>query len=147
MAFADMIGRKWPDRTILVEAGALRFFAKASGETNPVYIDEVAARAAGHPGLPVPPTFLFSLDVIAPAETFWLEDLALPLEKILHAEQSFTYDRMVYVGERLRIASRISEAYEKKGGLLQFLTRENRFSGEDGSRVALLKTTLVVRHG
>ncbi len=33
-------------RAVLVEAGFLKFFAKATGETDPVYFDEAAARAA-----------------------------------------------------------------------------------------------------
>ena len=43
-------------RTIDVEKGQLRFFAKATGETNPIYFDEAAAQAAGHPAIPAPPT-------------------------------------------------------------------------------------------
>ena len=40
-----------------VEKGRLRLFAKATGEKNPIYFDEAAAKAAGYPALPVPPTF------------------------------------------------------------------------------------------
>ena len=35
--------------SVQVEAGRLRFFAKATGQTDPVYADEAAARDAGHP--------------------------------------------------------------------------------------------------
>lgn len=49
------IGHAMPAFDVLVEKGRLRFFAKATGQTDPVYSDEAAARAAGHPGLPVPP--------------------------------------------------------------------------------------------
>ena len=49
------IGHAMPGFDVLVEKGRLRFFAKATGQTDPVYSDEAAARAAGHPGLPVPP--------------------------------------------------------------------------------------------
>ncbi len=40
-----------------MERGRLRMFAAAIGETDPIYTDVEAARAAGHPDLPVPPTF------------------------------------------------------------------------------------------
>ena len=49
------IGHAMPGFDVLVEKGRLRFFAKATGQTDPVYSDEAAARAAGHPGSPVPP--------------------------------------------------------------------------------------------
>jgi len=142
-----VIGKSWPVKTIVPEEGALRFFAMATGETNPIYSDVSAARSAGHPGLPVPPTYFFSLELRAPSDSFWLDDLGLPLEKILHAEQSFDYHKMVYAGEGLTIETRISDAYEKKGGLLEFYVREMTIRDSEGAECAILKTTLVVRHG
>ena len=56
------IGRISKPHTVEVEKGRLKFFAKAIGETNPIYTDESAARAAGYRSLPAPPTFIFSLD-------------------------------------------------------------------------------------
>jgi len=58
----QFIGKALPAFRTVAEAGQLRFFAKATGETNPVYFDESAAHDAGHPSLPLPPTFLFSLE-------------------------------------------------------------------------------------
>ena len=43
------IGMALPEFSAQVEAGALRFFAKAIGQTDPIYIDEAEAREAGHP--------------------------------------------------------------------------------------------------
>ncbi|GAO80966.1 MaoC family dehydratase [Sphingopyxis sp. YF1] len=147
MVDLSVIGRTWPKRTIVAEEGALRFFAKATGETNPVYSDVSAAKAAGHPGLPLPPTYLFTLDLLAPSETFWLDDLKVPLAKVLHAEQSFEYRRMAYAGEELTIETKISDAYDRKGGLLEFIVRDMTVTDTKGDECALLKTTLVVRHG
>ena len=45
------IGKTFPSHTVEVEKGRLRFFAKAIGETNPVYFDEISAQAAGYPSL------------------------------------------------------------------------------------------------
>jgi len=38
------IGRELPSHTTIVEAGRLRFFAKATGEDRPEYLDDAAAR-------------------------------------------------------------------------------------------------------
>ncbi|MPY78402.1 MAG: hypothetical protein GEV04_07875, partial [Actinophytocola sp.] len=46
-----------------IERGRLRFFAKAIGQKDPIYSDVDAARRAGHPDLPVPPTFFFSMEL------------------------------------------------------------------------------------
>ena len=64
------IGLALPEFSARVEAGALRFFAKAIGQTDPIYVDEAAAREAGHPALPLPPTYLLSLQILQPS-TAW----------------------------------------------------------------------------
>ena len=45
----------------LGDAWRLRFFAEATGQLDPVYTDVTVAMAAGHPALPLPPTFLACL--------------------------------------------------------------------------------------
>mgnify|MGYP006188918339 FL=1 len=58
----SLIGRSLGVTQCEVEKGRLRFFAKAIGETDPIYTDEAAAREAGHRSLPVPPSFLTCLE-------------------------------------------------------------------------------------
>jgi hypothetical protein len=53
------IGLELEPLTVEVEAGRLRFFAKATGQTDPVYLDEAAAQAAGSRTLPAPPHLFF----------------------------------------------------------------------------------------
>ena len=88
------IGHTMPKFSATVEKGRLRFFAKAIGETDPVYTDEAAARAAGHPGLPVPPTFLFCLEMESPDPAAIRNLLGMDYRKLLHGEQGFTFHRM-----------------------------------------------------
>lgn len=57
------IGALISRHTVDVEAGRLRFFAKATGQNDARYIDAEAGQAAGYPALPVPPTFLFCLEM------------------------------------------------------------------------------------
>ena len=64
-----MIAKKWighelPDSVMTIERSRLQFFAKAIGETDPVYTDVAAARAAGYADLPAPPTFLDRKSVV-----------------------------------------------------------------------------------
>lgn len=62
------IGALVSSHTQVVEAGRLRFFAKATQQQDACYSDEAAALDAGYPLLPVPPTFLFCLDMEAGAQ-------------------------------------------------------------------------------
>ena len=86
----SFIGRELPPSTLTLERGRLRFFAQAIGETDPVYTDVDAARAAGYADLPAPPTFLFAAELDSGQSTALLELLQIPLAKLLHGEQGFT---------------------------------------------------------
>jgi len=141
------IGQAWTPYTVEVEKGRLRFFAKAIGETNPVYTDEVAARAAGYPSLPVPPTFLFSLENEVPDPFGWLAPMGVHVGNLLHGEQSFKYYAMVFAGDRVTFESRIADIYDKKGGALEFIVKETSVKDASGRLVAELRNVLVVRHG
>src|SRR5689334_20441315 len=88
------IGHAFPPYTVQVERGRLRFFAKAIGETNRIYTDDSAA-------LPIPPTFLFSLENEVPEPFGWLTPMGVHFDNLLHGEQSFKYYAMVYAGDRV----------------------------------------------
>lgn len=139
------IGRQLPTFLATVEAGQLRFFAKATGETNPIYFDEQAARDAGYPNLPLPPTFLFSLEFQIPSNA-WRDELGIVTARILHGEESFRYHRMAYAGDTLRFDVRIADIYDKKGGALEFVVRETRVTNQHGEHVADLRSVLVQRN-
>ncbi|MFO1327952.1 MAG: MaoC family dehydratase N-terminal domain-containing protein [Rubrivivax sp.] len=147
MISREFIGLTMPAYTVEVEKGRLRFFAKATGQTDPVYADEVAARAAGHPGLPVPPTFLFCLEMDAPDPAALRNRLGIDIAKILHGEQRFRYHRMAFAGDRLTFEQRVADLYDKKGGALEFMVRETRVTNQRGEHVADLVGTTVIRNG
>jgi acyl dehydratase len=140
------IGHTLPAFQVPVEAGRLRFFAKATGQADPVYIDEAAARDAGHPGLPVPPTFLFCLEMEAPNPAAIRELLGMDYRTLLHGEQGFTYHAMAYAGDTLRYEQRIADIYDKKGGALEFVVRQTRVSNQRDELVAQLRCVTVVRN-
>jgi hypothetical protein len=138
------IGYTFPPHNMTVEAGRLRFFAKAIGETDAIYTDEVAV--AGQRGLPVPPTFLFCLEMERPDPFGWIAALGLDLGRILHGEQSFTYHTPCYAGDTLHFEAKITDSYEKKGGALLFIVKGAAVRNQDGVHIADLRTTLVHRN-
>ena len=140
------IGHRLPVFSAVIDAERLKFFARACGQTDPIYTDEAAAQAAGHPALPVPPTFLFCLEMAAPNPGALRELLDMPVPKILHGEQRFTYHAMCFAGDRLSFEQRIADIYSKKGGLLEFVLRETRVTNQHGTHVADLSAITVVRH-
>lgn len=141
------IGHTLPPFEVEVEKGRLRFFAKATGQHDPVYADESAAHDAGHPGLPVPPTFLFCLEMESPDPAAIRKLLGLDYKRLLHGEQGFTYHRQAYAGDRLRFEQRIDDIYDKKGGALEFVLRTTRVSNQRGEHVADLRSVTVMKNG
>ncbi|KAI3604130.1 Acyl dehydratase (plasmid) [Cupriavidus necator H850] len=146
-----MIDKKWighevGSSVLPIERGRLKFFAKAIGETNPIYIDEAAARAAGYADLPAPPTFLFSAELDSGATFGLLDLLGVPVAKILHGEQSFEHLEPVVVGDTVTVSSRVKDIYEKKGGALEFLDIESQVTNQRGASVARMRSLIVVRN-
>ncbi|MER5769165.1 MaoC family dehydratase N-terminal domain-containing protein [Streptomyces sp. NPDC001985] len=126
------------------ERGRLRFFARATGQTDAVYTDPAAAAAAGHRDLPVPPTFLFCLEMDNPDRGAFLTDLGIDVRTVLHGGQEFAYHAQAYAGDPLTFRTEVTDVYAKKGGALQFVVRATHVT-RDGEPIATLTGTVVVR--
>ncbi len=135
-----------PPLTVGVEKGRLRFFAKATGQKDPIYTDEEAARGSGHPELPAPPTFLFSLELenLEPFKLFELLDV--DLNKILHADQTFTYGKPIWAGDTVTLRQKVSDIFDKKGGAMEFIVVETLATNQNGEDVGSARKTIVVRN-
>ncbi|MFM9925598.1 MaoC family dehydratase N-terminal domain-containing protein [Variovorax sp. H27-G14] len=145
-----MIDRKWIGHALApsvlpIERTRLQFFAKAIGETDPIYTDAAAARDAGYPDLPAPPTFLFAAELDSGASGRLLADLQIPLSKLLHGEQSFTYHRPACVGDTVTVRSTVTDIYDKKNGALEFVVKTSRATNQRDELVAELRAVIVCR--
>ena len=140
------IGRVVPPATFDVEKGRLRFFAQAIGETNPIYTDEDAAKAAGYRSLPAPPTFGFCLEM--ETNSLWdnLEAMGVPVGKILHGSQTFNYVAPICAGDQITFETTVSDIYDKKGGALEFIVEDTTAKNQDGDLVLEMQRVIVVRN-
>lgn len=137
----SLIGRTSPPAVHEVEKGAIRAFAAALGEENPIHHDEAYARSRGYPGLVAPPTF--------PA-TFRFQPipgLELPLAGLIHGEQYFELDRPIVAGDRVTCVSRLTDLYQRTGssGPMTFVVREVTGTDSQGERLFLSRSTVIVR--
>lgn len=146
-----MIDKKWighelPVSVLPIERSRLQFFAKAVGETDPVYTDTAAARNAGYADLPAPPTFLFAAELDSGSSFQMLADLQIPIAKLLHGEQSFNYHKAACVGDTVTVRSTITDIYDKKNGALEFVVKTSRATNQRNELVAELRSVIVCRH-
>ena len=127
-----------------VEKGQLRFFAEVTGQQNPIYFDEAAARAAGYPGLLAPPTFIFGFTFYSPRS---LADLGVDMTRVLHAEQAFRHYAPIFAGDLITMIGEITAIYEKKSGALEFIVECISATNQAGLLCAELEVTTVITHG
>jgi acyl dehydratase len=159
---ADVIGKPTAKGTIAVERGPVGAFARAVTDNSPVYQDEVAAKAAGFAGIPIPPTFPFAMgfwgkfseqqpgDAPAPGDNPLGEVIGTLMKEggmILHGEQEFEYHRPVVVGEVLTEEGKVTDLYsrESKGRTMTFLVTETEYRGEDGEVAITARFNLIHR--
>ena len=140
------IGHKFNAFSTNVEKGRLKFFAKAIGETNPIYTNEVAALDAGYKTIPAPPTFSMVLDMETPELMPVLDLLGMDIGRVLHGSQGFEYYETIYAGDTITVTSEIKDMFDKKNGLLEFVVMENSYTNQDGDLVAKANQTLVYRN-
>jgi acyl dehydratase len=145
-----MIDRKWighevGNSTLHVERTRLKFFAKAIGESNPIYLDEVAATAAGYADIPAPPTFIFAAELDSNAMFSLFSLLGIKLQNVLHGQQKFEYAYPIVAGDTITVSSHVKDIYEKRSGALEFLETESIAVNQNGALVAKMSSLIVVR--
>jgi len=147
MVDQSAVGREFTPVTARVEPGRLRFFFNTLGEKNPLYRDASNARAAGYAAPPVPPTYLFCLEMMDATKPFeFLTALDIDLARVLHGEQRFDYYAPVVVGDTLTFAPKVTSVTDKKGGAMTLIVVETKVINQNGVHVADTSRTIVVRN-
>ncbi|GGK30679.1 hypothetical protein GCM10010965_24450 [Caldalkalibacillus thermarum] len=138
--WAEFVGKRSPKVKNGVERGAVRKFAEAIGDLNPLYLNEETAAQSRYGSLIAPPTF---------PRTFQygkIKDLPLPESGLIHGEQSFYYERPLLVGEEVYCYTELKKVFEKKGGsgLLTFLVFERVGEDPEGKRIFMTRETIII---
>lgn len=139
------IGFSTPPTTVAIDAWRVKLFCQAIGETDPVYWDDAAARAAGHPACPLPPTYLKAIEGEHFSSAALLQLLEVPLRGVLHAEQAFEHHAPVHAGDAVEVSRHVVDIYDKRDGAMTFIVVETGY--RVGSRsVASSRQTILVRN-
>lgn len=139
------IGYRSPPTRVTVDAWRVKLFCQAIGETDPVYWDGEAARAAGHRASPLPPTYLKAIEGEHLSSAALMAMLRVPLRGVLHAEQSFEHQAPVHVGDEVEVSREVAEIYDKKDGALTFIVVVTHYRVEERP-VAQSRQTILVRN-
>lgn len=141
---------------IAVERSAIAAVARAVKETNPIYYDVRAARAAGFTDVPAPATFLFvaqtwgAFPELQPADATpsptvdVLDGYQRQGGLIMHGEHGFEYLRPVVAGDVLDLEVEIVDSYVR--GNLTFTVSLTRYTdAATGELVATARNNFLNR--
>jgi uncharacterized protein len=131
-----------------VAASDVRRYVEATGDHNPLWLDDEVARSAGYRGRIVPPMLVIDL--------VWrlknndrgrmTDRVPLPSNYIdtRNVETEIEWLEPVYVGDRISIRHRIRDIVARSGrrGLGVYITRETEYVGPDGRLVSRVVQTV-----
>ena len=151
--------KTWCGRTIgpiplpePISASDLRRYINATGDRNPLWMDDDCARSAGYRSRIVPPAMIAELYRRSEGSTGTLSDNlweAMPLPEDYtesrNTQAECEWFEPVYVGDQLNVTHRIVDIVGRatRSGVGIFVTREMTFRREEGSKVLLVRQTSV----
>ncbi len=140
----SFIGRTYPaSPAYLVSREKIAEFATAIGDATPAYFSAEAAQALGHRDVVAPPTFPIVISSRASAAVMFDPALGLDYSRVVHGEQSFSYERPIVAGDRLVVVGTVENVRSAAGNDLLSLKAEIRT--EDGELVCTARSTIVSR--
>ena len=122
-----LIGKQYPDISFAIEKQRLRFFSKATSQTDPIYFNEKFAKQKGYPSIVAPPTFLTTVGYEKENPFDFLDELGIEIDRVLSAGQNYIFYDLIFAGDFILMKSRISDIYDKKSGKLQFVEISSEF--------------------
>jgi acyl dehydratase len=108
------IGKTYPAVTYEVGLEKIKEYANAVGETNPVYLDEEAAIAAGYTALVAPPMFAVVYQSQLPMALLFDPEVELNLAMLVHGEQEFEFHRPVLAREVVTTEGKVIKIEHKE---------------------------------
>ena len=140
----DLVGREFPPTApYLVGREKIREFSRAVLATNPINLDVEAAQAAGYADIVAPPTFPVVIQEQTLAQLLAEPDGGIDFSRVVHGEQSFTFERAIVAGDELTATLRVASVKTLGGNAM--VAAESAITDSSGALVVTAVSTLVVR--
>jgi len=109
------IGKTYDPAVYAVGREKIREYARAVGETNPVYLDVEAARAAGYADVVAPPMFAVVYSAPAVGPPIFDPEIELNFAMMVHGGQQFDWGALVVAGDEITTTATVQDIYERDG--------------------------------
>jgi acyl dehydratase len=144
-ANANAIGKTYAPTNYAVGREKVREYARAVGETNPLYLDVDAARAAGHDDVVAPPMFAVVYTFPAVMPVFFDPELGIDFSRLVHGGQDFEWGPLVVAGDE--IATTLTVADISSRGRNTYFVFETTSTNQRDETVCVGRWTNIVRGG
>lgn len=133
-----LIGKEVGCRVTEIEKGAIKKFAKAIDDPNPLWQDEAYAKNTKWGDIIAPPTFVAFCKTDMP-------ELNLPLKRLLHGEDEIEYYQPIRPGDTISSVCKVVNIYEKQGktGPMIFTILETSHTNQKGQLVAKNRISII----
>ena len=151
--------RAWIGREVAFTApealgrSAIRYFALAVGDDNPLYADDAHAREHGYPSVIAPPTLVCETNQFVPDPApdddgyighTW--DLPVTGCRLVRGGNRYTFERPVLPSDRVTVRWRIADIEQKSSSddtPMLVVTSEATYTNQDGELLATNRETLI----
>jgi hypothetical protein len=82
-----VVGKEFPPYAVTVERGKIKEFARAIGDSNPLYLDDRVGAASEWGDIIAPPTFPITFRDEGADTNALLRELGTDISRVLHGEQ------------------------------------------------------------
>ena len=137
------VSKIYPPTTYAVGREKIKEYAFAVGETNPLHIDQDAARAAGHSDVVAPPMFAVVYAGRAMNAPLFDPEVGLDFARMVHGAQEFRWDELVIAGDEIETTATVKDISERGG--LGFFIFETVSVNQRGDTVCTGTWTNIVR--
>jgi acyl dehydratase len=142
---SDAIGKTYPPSTYAVGREKIGEYAAAVGETNPLYFDPRAARAAGYVDVVAPPMFAVVYGARSVGPAIFDPEVGLNSAMMVHAGQEFAWGPVVVAGDEITTTASVKDISERGG--MSFFVFETVSQNQRGETVCTGTWTQLVRGG
>ena len=137
------VGKSYQPVVYAVGREKVREYARAVGETNPVYLDVEGARAAGYADVVAPPMFAVVYSAPAVGPLIFDPEIELNFAMMVHGGQEFVWDSPVVAGDEISTRASVKDISERDGrGYYVF---ESVSTNQRAEQVCLATWTNIVR--
>ncbi len=139
----EKIGKRYPPVVYAVGREKVREYAAAVGESNPLYYDLEAARAAGHDDLLAPPMFVVVYCSSAFMTALFDPELEIDFAHLVHGAQEFRWHQLVVAGDEITTSLSVKDISQRAG--LGFYTFESNSVNQRGQTTCVGTWSTIIR--